>query len=80
MRKGIAIIRAGTDYHEWSLGWQLEVDGRLAPMFDLHKSKIIEVGGFGSDGFERLLEDSANGLLVQFGVAAHAGVPLVASH
>lgn len=73
------IIRSGTSWEDWSLGWQLEVSNTLAPMFDLHKSKIQDVGGFGSEGFENLLRESALGLISQFGPAARPGVPAASS-
>jgi hypothetical protein len=75
MHADTKIIRAGTDWQDWQLGWQLEVGGKLAPMFDIHRSKIQEVGGYGSEGFEQLLRESALGLIAQFGPAANSGVP-----
>jgi hypothetical protein len=75
MRADTKIIRTGTSWEDWQLGWQLEVGGTLAPMFDLHKSKIQEVGGYGSEGFENLLRESALGLIAQLGPASRPGVP-----
>jgi hypothetical protein len=75
MRGDTKIIRSGTSWEDWSLGWQLEVGGTLAPMFDLHKSKVAEAGGYGSEGFEDLLRDSALSLITQYGPANRPGVP-----
>jgi hypothetical protein len=75
MRSDTKIIRQGTSWEDWWLGWQLEVNGTLAPMFDLHKSKVQEVGGYGSEGFESLLRESAVGLLAQYGPAKSSAVP-----
>ena len=73
----VEILRTGTDYEDWRLGLQLAIDGRVATMFDLHKSKIREVGD-GSPAYEELLYDSASSLLAQCGPVS-AGVPLAAS-
>jgi hypothetical protein len=63
----------GTDYEDWRLGIQLAIDGRVATMFDLHKSKIHDVGD-GSPAYEELLFDSASSLLEQCG-PVRPGVP-----
>jgi hypothetical protein len=73
----VEILRSGTDYEDWRLGVQLAVDGRVAPMFDLHKSKIAEVGDQ-SDAYEELLFASASSLLAQYG-PSRPGVPAAAS-
>jgi hypothetical protein len=73
----IEILRAGTDYHDWRLGIQLALDGQVAPMFDLHKSRIVDVGD-NSDAYESLLVESASALLRDMGPQP-AGVPAPAS-
>jgi hypothetical protein len=75
MNSDTRIIRSGISWEDWWLGWQLEVNGVLAPMFDIHKSKVQEVGGYGSEGFESLLRESALGLIAQYGPAQVPGVP-----
>jgi len=69
----VEILRAGTDYEDWRLGIQLAVDGRVATMFDLHKSKIADVGDQ-TPAYEELLYQSASSLLAQCG-PARPGVP-----
>lgn len=69
----VEILRQGTDYEDWRLGIQLAIDGRVATMFDLHKSKIRECGD-GSPAYEALLVDSALVLLQQNG-DTRPGVP-----
>jgi len=69
----VEILSQGLDYEDWRLGVQLAVDGKVAPMFDLHKSKIAEVGD-GGPGYEELLYDSASSLLLQLG-PVRPGVP-----
>lgn len=73
----LEILRPGTDYEDWRLGIQLAIDGRVATMFDLHKSKIAEVGD-GSEAYEELLCKTASSLLEQYGTAK-PGVPAAAS-
>lgn len=73
----IEILRAGTDYEDWRLGIQLAIDGQVATMFDLHKSRIAEVGDQ-SPAYEELLYDSASSLLAQQG-PVRPGVPAAAS-
>jgi len=69
----VEIIRPGTDYEDWRLGIQLAIDGKVATMFDLHKSKIRECGD-GSEAYEELLYKSASSLLAQYG-PTRPGVP-----
>jgi hypothetical protein len=74
----VELLRAGTDYEDWRLGVQLAIDGRVATMFDLHKSKIHEVGD-GSPAYEELLYRSASSLLLQNG-PQRPGVPAASPH
>jgi hypothetical protein len=69
----VEILRQGTDYEDWRLGIQLAIDGKVATMFDLHKSKIRECGD-GSEAYEELLYQSASSLLTQYG-PTRPGVP-----
>lgn len=78
MHSGVEIIAQGIDYDGWRLGIQVAVDGRLAPMFDLHKSVIADAGD-GSLGYEKLLERSARELLTTLGPAKVSGVPAASS-
>lgn len=71
--KTIEILRQGTDYEDWRLGIQLAIDGRVATMFDLHKSKIRETGD-GTEAYEELLYQSAMSLLEQNG-PSRVGIP-----
>ena len=64
--RDVEILRQGTDYEDWRLGIQLAVNGRVATMFDLHKSRIREVGDC-SEAYEELLLESAETLLGQHG-------------
>jgi len=73
MRSNVELLRQGTDYEDWRLGIQLAVNGRVATMFDLHKSKIKEVGD-GTEAYEELLYQSAVSLLEQHG-SVRPGVP-----
>lgn len=77
MRPGVEILRYGMDYEDWRLGFQLAVNGQVAPMFDLHKSKIYEVGD-GTEAYEALLVESAESLLRQYG-PQRPGVPRATS-
>jgi hypothetical protein len=69
----VEILRQGTDWEDWRLGVQLAIDGQVATMFDLHKSKIAEVGD-NSPAYEELLYQSASTLLSQHG-PVNPGVP-----
>lgn len=69
----VDIITAGFDYQDYRYGIQLAIDGQPATMFDLHKSKIREVGD-NTDRYERVLIESATGLLRQYG-PQRVGVP-----
>jgi hypothetical protein len=69
----VEVLRSGTDYEDWRLGIQLAIDNRVAMMFDLHKSKIADVGD-GSNAYEELLYQSASSLLAQHG-PQRPGVP-----
>jgi len=69
----VEILRQGIDYEDWRLGIQLAINGRVATMFDLHKSKISETGD-GTPAYEELLYESASSLLNQFGPSI-PGVP-----
>ncbi len=69
----IEILRQGTDYEDWRLGIQLAIDNRVATMFDLHKSKIAEVGD-GSPAYEEMLYRSASSLLAEHG-PQRPGIP-----
>ena len=73
----VEILRQGTDWEDWRLGIQLAINGQVATMFDLHKSKIRETGD-GTPAYEELLYKSAQNLLAQYG-PSHPGVP-PASH
>jgi len=73
MRGNVELLRQGTDYEDWRLGIQLAVNGTVAPMFDMHKSKIRECGD-GTEAYEDLLYQSAVGLLQQLG-PVKPGVP-----
>lgn len=74
MSAGLEIVSQGIDYDGWRLGIQVAVNGKLAPMFDMHKSKIVEVGD-GTEAYERLLVESANSLIASLGPAKQSGVP-----
>lgn len=67
--KTVEMLRSGTDYHDWRLGIQLAIDGKVAPMFDLHKSRIREVSDY-----ESLLVECAETLLRQMG-PQRPGIP-----
>jgi hypothetical protein len=69
----VEILRQGTDYEDWRLGIQLAINGQVATMFDLHKSKIAETGD-GTPAYEELLYISASSLLNQYG-PSRPGVP-----
>lgn len=69
----VEILRQGTDWEDWRLGVQLAIDGKVATMFDLHKSKIAEVGD-NTPAYEELLYESASCLLQQNG-PCRPGVP-----
>jgi hypothetical protein len=69
----VEILRQGTDYEDWRLGIQLAIDGRVATMFDLHKSRIRDCID-GSPAYERLIVDSAVMLLAEHG-PSRPGVP-----
>jgi hypothetical protein len=69
----VEILRQGTDWEDWRLGIQLAINGQVATMFDLHKSKIQETGD-GTPEYEELLYHSAQNLLQQYG-PSKAGVP-----
>jgi hypothetical protein len=69
----VEILRQGTDWEDWRLGIQLAINGQVAMMFDLHKSKIAETGD-GTPAYEELLHDSAQNLLSQHG-SMTPGVP-----
>jgi len=69
----VEILRQGIDYEDWRLGIQLAINGRVATMFDLHKSKIAETGD-GTPAYEELLYESASCLLNQYG-PSRSGVP-----
>lgn len=69
----VEILRQGTDYEDWRLGIQLAVDNRVATMFDLHKSRIADVGD-GTPAYEELLYDSASSLLARHG-PSRPGIP-----
>jgi len=71
--KQVEILRQGTDYEDWRLGIQLAIDGQVATMFDLHKSKIADVGD-GTPEYEALLVESASNLLSHYG-PSRPGVP-----
>ena len=75
MRAGVELLNQGLDYLDWRLGIQLAVNNRVASMFDLHKSKIAEVGD-GTLAYEELLYQSAVNLLEQYG-PVKPGVPKV---
>ena len=75
MRAEAELLNQGIDYCDWRLGIQLAVRGKVASMFDLHKSKISEVGD-GTDAYEELLYQSAVTLLEQYG-PVKPGVPKV---
>ncbi len=69
----VEILRQGTDWEDWRLGVQLAIDGQVATMFDLHKSKIADTGD-GTPAYEELLYESASCLLTQNG-PCRPGVP-----
>lgn len=69
----VEILRQGTDYEDWRLGIQLAIDGKVATMFDLHKSKIAEVGD-STPQYEEMLVHTASSLLQQYG-PVNPGVP-----
>ncbi len=69
----VEILRQGIDYEDWRLGIQLAINGKVATMFDLHKSKIAETGD-GTPAYEELLYQSASALIAQFG-STRPGVP-----
>ncbi len=69
----VEILRQGTDWEDWRLGIQLALDGQVATMFDLHKSKIQEVGD-STPEYEDMLVTTADSLLKQYG-PTHPGVP-----
>ena len=71
--KTVEILRQGTDWEDWRLGIQLAINGKVATMFDLHKSKIREVGD-NSPEYDELLYHSAMNLLQQYG-PSRTGVP-----
>jgi hypothetical protein len=69
----VEILRQGTDWEDWRLGIQLALDGKVATMFDLHKSKIAEVGD-STPAYEEMLVTTADSLLKQYG-PARPGIP-----
>jgi hypothetical protein len=69
----VEILRQGTDFEDWRLGIQLAINGQVATMFDLHKSRIREIGD-GTPAYEELLYQSASNLLSEWG-PVKAGVP-----
>ena len=73
----VEILSAGFDYHDWRLGIQLALNGQPAPMFDLHKSVVVDAGD-NSPAYEKLLVESAASLLRQMGPQPR-GVPRPAS-
>ena len=69
----VEILRQGTDYQDWRLGIQLAINGQVATMFDLHKSKIVETGD-ATPAYEVMLYETAKALLVERG-PVRPGVP-----
>jgi hypothetical protein len=69
----VEILRQGTDWEDWRLGIQLAIDGQVVTMFDLHKSKIAEVGD-STPAYEEMLVHTASSLLQQYG-PTKAGIP-----
>lgn len=64
MRAGFELVRHPplTDTIDgWVVGYQLAVNGKLAPMFNLHKSRITEC--VNDAEYEELLCDSAAELM-----------------
>lgn len=69
----VEILRQGTDWEDWRLGIQLAINGKVAMMFDLHKSMLAETGD-GTPAYEELMHDTALKLLSQHG-PVKPGVP-----
>lgn len=69
----VEILRQGTDAYDWRFGIQLAINGKVATMFDLHKSLIRQTGD-ATPAYEEMIASMAIDLLEANG-PVQAGIP-----